>query len=295
MDTRLLRTFLSLHTTGSFTATAQELAYAQSTVTAHVLALEQRLGVRLFDRLPSRTLLTAHGRQLLPIARQMLELVERAERIGDPAAGGHPVRIIAPGTICGHRLPRAASILRGQAPPVQISVAAAGTARALEALGDGSADVALIFDCEWSSGARVEGERVGAERLTVICAPSHPLAGRRAGWQRLAEHEFMLLEEGCSYSDVVARRLAMAARGRAQVSRFGNIDAVRACVAAGLGLSVVPRVTVDDAVREGRLATIEAPGLPSPRVLLVARDGEDVEPVVDRVSEVLREVFRTDG
>ncbi|MEU8248876.1 LysR family transcriptional regulator [Nonomuraea sp. NPDC048916] len=291
MDTRLLRTFVSVHGTGSFTATAQELAFAQSTVSAHVQALEQRLGVRLFDRLPARVVLTAHGRRLLPLARQILDLAAEAERIGDPANARCAVRLVAPGTICGHRLPQVAALLRQHHPQVQLSVAAAGTTAALEALGDGSADLALVFECELPD-IGVRGERIGAERLAVICSPGHPLAGRRAGWQRLAEHEFLLLEEGCSYSDVVARRLGMAAGGRAKVSRFGNVDAIRACVAADLGLSVLPRVTVEEALRTGKLSTIDTPGLPVPRVLLIARTGQCDDPAMDMVNEALRSVFR---
>lgn len=290
MDTRLLRTFVSLHDTGSFTATAQDLAFAQSTVSAHIQSLEQRLGVRLFDRLPTRVVLTAHGRRLLPLARQMLDLAAEAERIADPADGHCAVRLVAPGTLCGHRLPQVAMFLRQHHPQVQLSVAAAGTTAALDALGNGSADLALVFECELTN-AGIGGERIGTERLAVICAPDHPLVGRRVSWQRLAEHEFLLLEEGCSYGDVVARRLGMAASGRAKVSRFGSVDAIRACVAADLGLSVLPRVAVEESIRAGKLATIDTPGLPAPRVLLVTRAGRCDGPATATVSEALRAAF----
>ncbi|MBX6723650.1 MAG: LysR family transcriptional regulator [Dactylosporangium sp.] len=225
MDTRLLRTFVSVHDTGSFTATAQELAFAQSTITAHIQALEQRLGVRLFDRLPGRAVLTAHGRRLLPLARQILNLAAQAERIAHPVEE-QVVRLVAPDTLCGHRLPRAAVLLRRTHPQVRLSLTAAGTAAALDALDTGAADLALVFESELPGGRR--GVRIGVERLAVICPPQHPLAGRRATWQRLAEYPFLLLEEGCGYSDAVARRLTLAAGGRVRLSRFGSAEAVRA-------------------------------------------------------------------
>jgi len=290
MDTRLLRTFVSVHATGSFTATAQELAFAQSTITAHIQALEQRLGVRLFDRLPDRAVLTAHGRRLLPLAREILDLAARAERLADPT-DEQVVRLVAPDTLCGHRLPRAAVLLRRRRPEVRISVAATGTAAALDALRSGSADLALVFESELPDAGH-RGERLGVEPLAVICPPGHPLAGRRATWQRLAEYPFLLLEEGCGYSDAVARRLTMAAGGPVTLSRFGSADAVRACVAADLGLSVLPRVAAADALAAGTLATIDVPGLPAPRVLLVARAGRRDDPVIDTVAGALRTVFR---
>lgn len=61
MDTRLLRTFTTLARTGGFTAAAAELHLAQSTVTVHIRTLERELGTRLFDRLPTGTLLTESG------------------------------------------------------------------------------------------------------------------------------------------------------------------------------------------------------------------------------------------
>ncbi|MGO4750338.1 LysR family transcriptional regulator, partial [Streptomyces sp. 2MCAF27] len=65
MDTRLLRTFVSLARTGSFTAAATELHLAQSTVTVQIRSLERELGTRLFDRLPAGTTPTPSGRRLL--------------------------------------------------------------------------------------------------------------------------------------------------------------------------------------------------------------------------------------
>lgn len=290
MDTRLLRTFVSVHETGSFTATAEELAFAQSTITAHIQALEQRLGVRLFDRLPDRAVLTAHGRRLLPLARQILDLAAQAEGIANPVEE-QVVRLVAPDTLCGHRLPRAAVLLRRTHPQVRISLTAAGTAAALDALDTGAADLALVFESELPDSGR-RGVRIGVERLAVICPPGHPLAGRRATWPRLAEYPFLLLEEGCGYSDAVARRLTMAAGGRVTLSRFGSADAVRACVAADLGLSVLPRVAAAQALAAGTLATIDVPGLPAPRVLLLARAGQRDDPVTDTVTAALRTVFR---
>jgi DNA-binding transcriptional LysR family regulator len=77
VDTRLLNTFTTLARTGSFTTTAAELHLAQSTVTVHIRTLERELGTRLFDRLPTGTLLTEYGRGLLERAEDVLDAVAR--------------------------------------------------------------------------------------------------------------------------------------------------------------------------------------------------------------------------
>src|SRR4051812_39960934 len=85
VDTRLLRTFLVLARTGSFTATAAELHVVQSTVTGHVHALERRVGARLFDRLPGGARLTEAGRRVVGPARDLLDV---QQRLLDAAGGG---------------------------------------------------------------------------------------------------------------------------------------------------------------------------------------------------------------
>lgn len=78
MELRLLVTFEKVATVLSFTRAATELAYAQSSVTSQIRALESSLGTELFDRLGSRIRLTEAGERLLPYARQIIELTDEA-------------------------------------------------------------------------------------------------------------------------------------------------------------------------------------------------------------------------
>jgi DNA-binding transcriptional LysR family regulator len=79
VEHRQLRIFRVLATTLSFTRAAAELGYVQSNVTAQVQALERELGVRLFDRLGRRVVLTDAGRVLLRYAQKILDLSEEAQ------------------------------------------------------------------------------------------------------------------------------------------------------------------------------------------------------------------------
>ena len=71
MEFRQLVTFRMVAETLSFSRTAQALNYVQSSVTAQIQALEEELGVRLFDRLGKRVALTDAGARLLPYAEKM--------------------------------------------------------------------------------------------------------------------------------------------------------------------------------------------------------------------------------
>ncbi|MFI2433183.1 LysR family transcriptional regulator [Streptomyces sp. NPDC018693] len=274
MDTRLLRTFATLARTGNFTTTAAELHLAQSTVTVQVRTLEKELGARLFDRLPRGAVLTDTGRRLLTDAEAVLEAEARL-RATATASGGGPVtgRVVlgAGETLCSARLPGVVAALRRTHPEVEIHLHPAGTADAVEGLRSGRLDLALLLE-ERAEYADLGAELLAAEPLALVAAPGHPLTagdGSPVGWEELAREHFFLHEQGCSYSDRLARDLLAVAGVRPRLTRFGSIEAARSCVAAGLGLTLLPRVTVQDALRDGRLAEVPGPRFPDVPVQLV--------------------------
>lgn len=259
MDTRLLHTFTTLARTGSFTAAAAELHLAQSTVTVHIRSLERELGTRLFDRLPTGALLTESGRRLLERAEDVLDAVARLKADGDGALGGRVV-VGAPESLCSSRLPGVIAALRATHPEVDIGLYAAGTAGCVEGLRSGRLDLALLLE-EEADYPDVTSERVAREPLALVCGPGHPLAGREraADWAELAAEDFFLLEQGCSYSDELERRLLAVPGARPRMTRFGSVDAARSCVCAGLGLALLPLTTVQEHLDQGRLARVNGP------------------------------------
>ncbi|GAA2495133.1 LysR family transcriptional regulator [Streptomyces thermolineatus] len=294
MDTRLLRTFVTLARTGSFTAAAAELHLAQSTVTVQVRTLEKELGVRLFDRLPRGALVTEAGRRLLAEAEEVLEA---ESRLRAAAAEGGPVRgrvVVGAGeTLCSTRLPGVVAALRRTHPDVDVSLHPAGTSAAVEGLRSGRLDLALLLE-EQAAFAGITAERIAHEPLVLVCAAGHPLAGRErpAGWEELARESFFLHEQGCSYSDRFAHELLAVTDGRTRLTRFGSIEAARACVAAGLGLTVLPRATVEEGLRAGRLAVVPGPPVPDVPVQLARHRRRLLSPAARAVADELVRQFR---
>ncbi|GGX82540.1 LysR family transcriptional regulator [Streptomyces fructofermentans] len=270
MDTRLLQTFTALARTGSFTATAVELRLAQSTVTVQIKTLEKALGTRLFDRLSRGALLTEAGRRLLTLAEDVLESESRlfaAATEGGPVAG--TVVVGAGETLCSAHMPAVIVALRSLHPEVEVRLEPGGTAAVVDGLQTGRLDCALLLE------ERVEFPDVTAQRVTelplvLLCAPTHRLAGRDrpATWQELAEEDFFLHEQGCSYSDRLAEHLLSVPGARPRLTRFGSIEATRSCVAAGLGLTVLPHTNVAESLRTGHLNAVPGPSLPGVSVHL---------------------------
>ncbi|WP_030622703.1 LysR family transcriptional regulator [Streptomyces sclerotialus] len=264
MDTRLLQTFTALARAGSFTGAAAELQLAQSTVTVQIKALEKTLGTRLFDRLARGALLTDAGRRMLTLAEEVLEAESRllaAATEDGPVTG--TVRVGAGETLCSAHLPTVIAALRSHHPEIEVHLQPCSTASAIEGLRAGGLDCALLLE-EEIDHPEITAERIADQPLVLLCAPSHPLAGREkpATWQELARENFFLHEQGCSYSDWLAQRLLAVAGAQPRLTRFGGIEATRSCVAAGLGLTILPRANVTESLRDGRLAAVPGPSLP---------------------------------
>lgn len=252
VDTRLLRTILVLARTGSFTATAAELHLVQSTVTSQVKALERHLGARLFDRLPSGARLTEAGRQAVEHAREVLSAEQRLRDAvrGSTAVEGD-VRIAAPESVCAYRLPQRIADVALRWPGISVHLSPAGTRQALAGVRNGTLDLALVLeDAVVAPGLKVTA--IGVEPIELVSAPGVVL-----------DERYFLLEEGCSYSDRFVRELS----ATPSITRFGSIEAVRSCVVAGLGWTVLPRVAVAEQLDAGTLQRVRE--LPDSTLFLV--------------------------
>src|SRR5262245_45919740 len=122
MELRHLSTFRVVATTRSFTRAATTLGYAQSSVTAHIQALEAELGAPLFDRLGRQIALTEAGERFLVYARQLLELAEEARvAVNNNNEPRGTVTISAPETLCTYRLPTLLRVFRDRCPQAQVA------------------------------------------------------------------------------------------------------------------------------------------------------------------------------
>lgn len=271
MDTRLLRTLLVLARTGSFTATAAELHLVQSSVTSQVKVLERHLGARLFDRLPQGARLTEAGRKAVENARDVLSAEQRlldAVRGSTEVEGD--VRIGAPESVCAYRLPQRIADAALRWPGITVHLSPAGTKEVLLGVRRGTLDLGLALD-DGLVAPGLSAHPVGVEPIELVAAPG-----------AVAEDRYFLLEEGCSYTDRFVREL----RGRRpQITRFGSIEAVRSCVVAGLGWTVLPRVAVAEQLESGALRRLGE--LPDSTLYLVTDPRRTLPAAVRAVAEAV--------
>ncbi|MER7954101.1 LysR family transcriptional regulator [Streptomyces sp. NPDC096030] len=256
MELRLLVTFEKVATVLSFTRAATELRYAQSSVTGQIRALESSLGVELFERLGSRIRLTEAGERLLPYARRMIELAEEA-RTAVVATGEEPAGTIAVGTmesLTSYRLPPLLELFHHRYPKVRLSLRPTLGDETRQALRQGTYDIGFLMEPE-TEHAGLEAEVLAEEPLTLVASPRHRLAGRTdLASADLAAGQLVGTEPGCPYRDLFERELR---EWSPPFMEFGTLEATKRGVAGGLGIALVPRVTVSEELASGALVALD--------------------------------------
>lgn len=280
MDTVLLRTFLAVARYRSFTAAAEDLHVVQSTVTTRVKMLERELGLRLLDRLSDGAALTSSGKMLVAHAHDVIDAEEglREAAKSDCTPAGDVV-LGAPESVCAYRLPEVIATLRLNHPGVNVHLSPTGTAQTFQGLLNRTLDMGLVLD-DRRVPAQLTPVVIGREAITLVAGPEHPATGRRMTMQQLTNHPFFLLEEGCSYTDDFVADMVNMTGASPRITRFGSIEAARACVQAGLGLSVLPHVAVRTECANQRLVCLNSPKRPPSPLRLVTLGHRSLSPAV---------------
>jgi DNA-binding transcriptional LysR family regulator len=260
MDAGDLSVFAAVARAGGINRAAQSLNTVQSNVTQRIRLLEQELGVALFHRHSRGVTLTPAGAQLLPYAQRIGQLIGEARRAATdgPVPAGR-LTLGSLETTAARRLPPILAAYTAAYPKVDI-VLETGTSAEL---------VAKVLERR-VEGAFVAGpvghsdlveEPVIEEELVFLTAPWAPRL--RAYLSQAARGEIevkiLVLRAGCSYRQRLEAFLRE--RGLTDLRRleFGTVDGIVGCVGAGIGVTMMPRAVVAEALAQGRIAAHPLP------------------------------------
>ncbi|PXY29048.1 hypothetical protein BAY59_15545 [Prauserella coralliicola] len=283
MELRHLRYFAAVAEELHFGRAAERLGIRQPPLSQQIKALEDDLGVALFDRSSRRVRLTAAGQTLYPAARDILASVQAARRTTRRAGRGESGELSLGfvGSATNVLLPEALRAFRRDYPDVTLHLRELTTMQQAHALREGALDVGLLrppLPADAAAGLTVDP--VGAERLMAALPVDHPLAAERvvdAG--RLAAEPFVLFprELGPGLHDRILGYCAEAGFAPAIAQEAVQMQTIVALVASGLGVSVVP----SSVARTRRQGAVFRPLRPSARVvhLAVARRRDEENPV----------------
>lgn len=267
LNLHLLRLFAAVARHGGFSRAAEALHISQPAVSKGVREFEAQVGGRLLERGPGGVTPTEAGQVLLRHATALFAAERAAEE--DLAAlrgltrGG--LSVGASTTIGTYLLPPLLGAFHRAHPGVELRLRNANTAGVAELLLARELDVALVEGPVEHPGLLVRPWR--EDRMVVIAAPGHRLAGTRPDAGRLADEVVIVREPGSGTRDVVwAALTAHGVRPRATLE-VGSTETVKQVVAAGLGVAVVSAAAAVDQLALGTLVALDVRGFAVGRTL----------------------------
>jgi Transcriptional regulator len=257
MDLKQLNSFVTICKLQSFTGAADELGYAQSTITTQIKLLESELEVKLFERIGKNISLTHQGKRLLPYAKQMMKMsAEIKDVITNDSVPSGVLTIGAAESLCVLRLPGILKEYRRLYPKVEISLKFGSCSEFRHFLRDN------IIDVAFSLGTKIEGndfvtEIVSNEEMLLLTAPGHKLINKEIVYPRDIENEQLILTEvGCSYRAVFENMLGSYNIKPNLILETGSVQAIKQFTMSGLGISLLPKVAVEEELAQGRLVKL---------------------------------------
>ncbi|WP_035295248.1 LysR family transcriptional regulator [Brevibacillus thermoruber] len=257
MDIRYLQTFREVAKWQSFTRAAEMLGYAQSSVTTQIQNLEQEFGVVLFERWGRKIRLTHSGEALLAYSEQMLALLDEARaQLSEQAQLAGTLSIGTVESLAAFYLPPILRRFRQEQPRMRVMLHPGICHDLRQGVKEGTYDFAVVLD-----GLQCQPEltciNLGEESLVVIAAPDHPLARReRVEAADFSGENWIFTEAGCSYRSMLEAVLRDCGATIENALEFGSLEAIKQCVAYGLGIALVPRIAVEEEARKGTLAIL---------------------------------------
>jgi DNA-binding transcriptional LysR family regulator len=239
-----LFTFSTVARTGGITRAAEELNTVQSNVTQRIKALEAQIGTALFERHSRGMTLTGAGRRLLPYAQRMAALSREAllaaRDDGEPKG---PLAIGSMETTAAVRLPALLASFHRRFPAVDLSLRTAPTADLVTSALDGTLDGAFVAGP--IEHAELDTLIAFREELVLITARRFDsLAALRAGTPESGPTA-LVFRIGCTYRHRLEQLFVEFGWPSAARCELGTLDGMIGCVAAGMGVALLPRAVVE--------------------------------------------------
>lgn len=295
MNLRDLKYLVALADLRHFGKAADACFVSQPTLSTQVRKLEEELGVVLVERAPRKVMLTAAGQDVVQRARRIVadvdEMKEAARRSRDPESG--TLRLGVFPTLGPYLLPHVVPQLRERFPQLELLLTEEKSDVLLQRLREGRLDAALL-------ALPLHDDQLHTEFLFeepfLLAAPAgHPLAKqKRLAMDALGEETLLLLEDGHCLRDQALDVCRLAGAQEKSGFRATSLETLRQMVAAGVGVTLLPALSVQPPIVQPagiQLVPFPQPA-PSRRIALVWRKSSALDGFLLGVADAIGTLAR---
>ncbi len=289
MEYKDLHLFIEVVRRGGFTEAARACTVSQSAVSKAVKALESECGFTLLERdSRHRRRLSQAGELVYRRAlRMMLEIQSLHEELDDlRGLRRGTLRLGLPRVGAGPLFAHSLATYRQRYPGIALDLTEHGSQRLLEAVGSGEVEIAATI-ARHAGG--MASELVDSQPLVVLIRRDHPLAARRVlALRDLAQEPFLLLTPDFALNQIVADALTRANIQPHTATRSTQADFLIDLVEAGMGVTLLPELVLDNHPLADVVAVPLAEHLEW-GIHLVWREGAHLSPAAQAWIDVVRE------
>lgn len=248
MELRQIEYFIEVALREHVTEASHALHVAQSAISRQIVNLESELGVPLFIREGRNVKLTPIGRVFLEHMQNAMKVIETARReveeYIDPDRG--TIRIGFPSSLATYMLPNVISAFRKSHPQVKFQLKQASYHQLVDSVVKGEMDMALIGPVP-KNNKNIKTDILFVDNIVALLPSNHPLADKPLlNLSQLKDDSFVLFPDGFILRDIVVKACGLQGF-QPKVSFEGeDIDAIKGLVSAGLGVTLIPEITLVD-------------------------------------------------
>lgn len=232
------------------TEAALNLNIAQSAVSRQIFNLESELNVDLFVRDGRNVRLTQIGKTFYEHMQKAVVVIENARRevmeYSDPEKG--TINIGFPSSMAAFTMPMAISAFRKIYPDVKFNLSQGSYYQLIERVMKGDINLALLAPLP-SNKEKILGDILFSEKIVALLPADHPLANNHViNISDLKGDAFVMFPEGFILRDIIFEACLKIGFKPDVTFEGEDIDAIKGLVSAGLGIALIPEITLVDSL-----------------------------------------------
>ncbi|MBT2668573.1 LysR family transcriptional regulator [Bacillus sp. ISL-4] len=254
-----LKMFCLVVDEGSISQAARLSFLSQPAVTRQIHQLENYYNTLLFDREEGRLRVTEAGKLLYPFAKAIVNDFNHSKEVIQQSTGKYNANLIvgASLTIGEYLLPSLLGRFKKQQPEIKVTLTIKNTPRVLEDLSNDVIDLALVEGLVENSDFIVD--KFAEDELILVCPSDHPWKDRKKIQLEELGNERMIWRESISGTRLIVENMLREHGVLEKIESYmeiGSTQAIKSAVEAGLGISILPRLTVARELEQGFLREV---------------------------------------
>lgn len=258
MEIKYLQTFLTIIEEGSFSKAAQKLNYTQSTITFQVNQLEQEFSITLFEKIGRNMLLTKAGKEFVPYVKNALNEMDKlyyfekdlAEYQGD-------LHIGVGETLLCYKLPNIIKKFHNIAPKTKLFIRSMNCYDIRNSILNGTLDIGVLYEDIGGLNSNIISHNIGIYDVILVASPD--IKEKYSDFITPNQNipvAFIINETNCIFRQIFERYLQQKSIMLSHTIELWSIPTIKNLVKNNIGLSYLPKFTVESELKNGELVEI---------------------------------------